>query len=251
MDNITAIIQARTGSTRLPNKMLLPFFEGKTILELIILRLKSIVNLNLILATTSNRDDDQLEEIAKKLEVPIFRGCEEDVLNRFISAAEAYNCQKIIRVCADNPFLNITAISELMVTANSHKNFDYIGFWVNNRPSIKTHFGFWAEFVTLDALKKVSTITDEKYFHEHVTNFIYENPDVFKIKWIEKYNTITNRDDIRLTIDTEADFTLAQSIYSELALEIDGKSIESIIQFLSSDTVTLEKMKLEIKKNSK
>ena len=75
-------------------------------------------------------------------------------MNRFISAAEQYNAQKIIRVCSDNPFLDINSIKKLIETINENPSADYISFNINGIPSIKTHYGFWTEYVTLNTLKK-------------------------------------------------------------------------------------------------
>jgi len=122
---ITIIIQARMGSTRLPKKMLLPFEEQKGVLEILIdkiLHLKSEVSI--VLATTTNPADDELALLAKQKNILVFRGDEDDVLKRFIDAAEQFNVQRIIRVCADNPFLDINALEELIAFCNQFDTFD-------------------------------------------------------------------------------------------------------------------------------
>lgn len=101
--NITFIIQARLGSTRLPGKILLPFYEGKSILELMIDKL-SVVSKNIVLATSTNELDNGLELFAKKHCIVCFRGDENDVLSRFIDAASENDVRHLIRVCSDNPF---------------------------------------------------------------------------------------------------------------------------------------------------
>jgi spore coat polysaccharide biosynthesis protein SpsF len=103
---IAIIIQARTGSTRLANKMLKPFYQNQTILQIIIENLKRDIDLPIILATTNNPNDDCLEQVAEENGIFCFRGSEENVLQRFIDAAHQYQVDVIIRVCADNPFLN-------------------------------------------------------------------------------------------------------------------------------------------------
>lgn len=248
---IVAIIQARTGSTRLPNKMLMPFADGKTILEIIVGRLQKYTSVQIVLATTVNKADDALADLGKKLGINVFRGDENDVLKRFIDAASNSGAQRIIRICADNPFLNAIAFNQLISFVENEPNVDYVGFWVNERPSIKTHFGFWAEYVSLSALEKVSQVTKEKFYHEHVTNYIYEHPDDFTIKWIGTYSEITRRDDIRLTIDTQSDFETAKEIYRQIYTENENPAIENIISYLSDKTEFLEIMKREIDNNSK
>ena len=250
MEKTAIIVQARIGSTRLPKKLIKPFVGDKTIFEIIVERLRDNCNLPIIIATTLNRNDDVLEEKSKQLGVCCFRGDEKDVLKRFIDAAEANNCEKIIRVCSDNPFLISDSINELIKFV-SIDNCDYASYLINDKPSIKTHFGFWAEFVTLKTLKIVSSKTDDLLYHEHVTNFIYEHPDQFLIKWIFTPSIINLRSDIRLTIDTESDFNTAKLIFEEIYIHNNNPKIEDIINVIDKNPDTLENMKKQILFNSK
>ncbi|UPQ79293.1 glycosyltransferase family protein [Flavobacterium azooxidireducens] len=251
---ITIIIQARMGSTRLPKKMLLPFEEQKGVLEILIdkiLHLKS--EISIVLATTTNPADDKLALLAKQKNILVFRGDEEDVLKRFIDAAEKFSAQRIIRVCADNPFLDINSLLELIeFCKQSNHIFDYVGFRVNQLPSIKTHFGFWTEFVTLEALKKVYQSTDLNLYHEHVTNFIYENPNDFKIHWLLVDESVEGRTDIRMTLDTLEDFENLKNLYSELKSEYKQiPNIKTIVAFLDKKHHFLDCMIKEINSNIK
>ena len=247
---ITFIVQARLGSTRLPNKIFLPFFKEETIFSLLVKKLQSIPNTKIIIATTDNKRDDLIQKESEKLEVNCFRGSENDVLTRFIEAAKKYGASKIIRICSDNPFLDRDSIMELVNNAEITKC-DYISFSVNGTPSIKTHFGFWAEFVTLGALEKVKELTNESLFHEHVTNYIYAHPEQFNIGWISVNNRLKGRDDIRLTIDTATDFENAKTIYSDLTYSSPYTTIPQIVEYLDNNQGFLKLMKNEIKKNTK
>lgn len=252
MDKITFIVQARTGSSRLPNKILLPFYQRNTLLDLLINKLKSIDNTEVVIATTTARTDDLIEQKAMEHNVVCFRGEELDVLQRFINAAHLVGARKIIRVCSDNPFLDVYAINELIANVEKSSNStDYISFWVNGTPSIKTHYGFWTEYVTLKALEIVAKQTDDPLFHEHVTNFIYTYPAIFNLKWIKGPDILLNRTDIRLTIDTYTDFTNAQSIYSELAKYSQYPCIKDVVNYLDEHNEMYASMKSEILKNSK
>lgn len=244
--SLAIIIQARTGSSRLPNKMLIPFFNGKSLLELTIEKLK-LLNCLIIVATTDNTKDNEIEHISDKLNVYCFRGSESDVLDRFIFAAEFYNINKIVRICADNPFIDNNEIKILLNYAET-ENFDYVSFKINGIPSIKTHYGFWAEYVTLSTLKKVVKSTDSILFHEHVTNYIYTFPEGFNIYWIER---LINTNQIRLTVDTEIDFNIAKNIYGKLSNKINTIGYKDVIDFLSTDLQYLDLMKQEILNNSK
>ena len=244
------IVQARVGSTRLPNKILLPFFKGKSILELLISKLKNIEDAKVILATSTNKENDILEQIARQNGVLCFRGAENDVIQRFIDAAEEYGVNNMIRVCSDNPFLELSSIRELVHCAKDSNN-DYISFNIGGVPSIKTHYGFWTEFVKLDALKKVALLTDEQLYHEHVTNYIYTHPDMFSIKWIDGPSILDTHPEIRLTIDTKEDFDNVKQIYSEICEKNEYPTIADVVKYLDAHSMFYASMRNQIKQNNK
>ena len=243
------IIQARLGSSRLPNKIVLPFYNNATILDILIDKLKAFPQYDIILATSSNKENDLLESIALDKHIKCFRGCETDVLNRFISAAKYYDIDEIIRVCSDNPMLDMHSIQKLVDIDSA--NYDYISYSVNGMPSIKTHFGFWTEYVKLNALEKVAHSTNDDIYHEHVTNYIYGHPNDFKIKWLEVPNCLYGRNDIRMTIDTLEDFKIMSNIYTNLVEERGDVEISEIVNYLDNNTDYLDSMKKQIDKNTK
>lgn len=247
------IIQARLGSTRLKNKMIIPFHNGQSILEILLDKLqKSIHNIPIILATTSNAQDDAIEKLAQGYIIPCFRGSENDVLDRFIKAAEFHNFDRIIRICADNPFLDIDLLNELIRVKKSTENFDYISFQTEDKtPVIKTHFGFFTEMVSVSALKKVAELTHDSLFLEHVTNYIYTYSDSFKLKWLELPDFLALRKDVRLTIDTKADFVNGQQIIAKSNKSIDQLNIAEIIEIIDNDETIKDSMVKEIDNNSK
>lgn len=243
------ILQARLGSSRLPGKILMPFHDGASILDIITGRLLSISE-NIIIATTVSSVDDPIADYARQSGIKLFRGPEEDVLARFIGAAEAYNVKDIIRVCCDNPFLTSHEINKLVNEAVKTEA-DYMSFSINGRPSITTHYGFFTEFVTVDALKKVTMLTREKLYHEHVTNFIYTHPDKFDVKFIDVTDQLGKKPYIRLTIDTPTDFSNAACIYRSLKDNKLPLTIENIVAEVERHPEMIAIMKGEIEKNSK
>lgn len=249
--NIVFIIQARLGSTRLPGKILRPFYSNLSIMDLLIKKLKQIPDTRIIMATTDSELDDPLAQKASDNNILCFRGSENDVLKRFIDAAETYAADKIIRVCSDNPFLDIESIYELIKFVEANSDYDYVSFNVNGTPSIKTHYGFWTEYVTLEALKKVQKLTDEKLYHEHVTNYIYTHPDTFKFYLLDTPEILLSHNKIRLTIDTQNDFVNAQTIYKEICNLESTPTIHDIIGYLDSHSDFYKAMESEINKNSK
>lgn len=241
------VIQARTESTRYPNKIVLPFYESETIISLLINKLQDNFKLPVILATSTNPSNDILENIAKEKNISCFRGSENDVLQRFIDAGETNNLEYLIRVCSDNPFIDIDRIKLLISTFDSNNKNDYYSFWVNNSPSIKTHFGFWVEIVSLDALKKVKSYTNDSLYIEHVTNYIYTHPSLFKLLWLEEKLELNPL--IRMTIDTEADFNLCSDLFK---IQINNKlNLDNLIDYVSGNEEILNKMKKQIDINSK
>ena len=252
MSNTKIIIQARTGSTRLPQKMILPFYENEGIFSLLLKKLTSAFDKNdIILATSSNPNNDVLVEIAERYGVNYFRGSENDVLQRFIDAAKEFDATKIIRVCADNPFLDMDFLNFLLQNFEKTEC-DYMSFSTSEgTPTIKTHYGFWAEAVTLNALNKVRSMTDESLYHEHVTNFIYANKDVFDVRFLNISEDIEKHDDIRLTIDTKTDFDIQKEIFNKIYKEKQNFNAFDVVSFLNENQQYMKIMKDEILKNQK
>lgn len=246
---LAIIIQARMGSTRLPEKMIMPFYGDLTILDCLIQRIKETVdNIPIVLATTKNINDDRIEDIGINNNIFVYRGSEEDVLLRFIEAANMIKADSIIRICADNPFLSMNFLKILIKNIES-KSIDYLSFCTSNGvPTIKTHYGLWTEFVKLDALNKIQELTDDMKYHEHVTNYIYDHSDKFNLKLIPIDINIEKKE-FRLTVDTEEDFFLSKKLYKKLIdlnLTIEP---ESFIHLLDEQTLGI--MKKQISKNSK
>lgn len=252
-ENSGVIIQARTGSTRLPGKMSNLFHNGLTLAEVIFKKLQPLTShLPVVLATSENKSNDCLQQWAEKYGLKVFRGAEDDVLGRFIGAAEKYQIQTVVRVCADNPFLSTNHITELLSAFKAGEE-DYLSYQMKDgTPVIKSHLGLFSEVVTLDALKKAYNLTSESLYREHVTNYIYAHPEIFKVRFLGAPSEIADRKDIRLTIDTAEDFKNAAAIFETL---IQGDQLEveipAIVDLLRKNPVYLGEMKNEINKNAK
>ena len=249
---VTFIIQSRMGSTRLPGKLLLPFYGEKTILDILLDKLRRIKQADVIIATTDNPADDPIADKASQLGVKCYRGAEHDVLARFIGAAKFYGVEKIVRVCSDNPFIDLNSMQRLVDVADTCEA-DYVSFSVNGTPSILTHYGFWAEYVSLRALQIVMDRTNETFYHEHVTNYIYKHPSEFNIEWLHVGEEIASHKDIRLTIDTEVDFRNTGKLFEILCRDKKGSypDAKEVIKFIEENPEFLSLMKEEIRKNEK
>lgn len=249
--NIGIIVQARMGSTRLPGKILKQFYGGKTLLETLLENLHKVQGSKVIVATSVNENNDQLERFLTEKGELVFRGSENDVLDRFIKAAEANNVDGIVRICSDNPFMDWHGIAQLVEKAKA-SDADYIGFCINDKPSILTHFGFWGEFVRLSALKRVAETTEEGTpAHEHVTYHIYNHPDEYKCEWITCPDFLQGRNDIRLTIDTPEDLVNALKVYSDLKAHDENFTLQDVVDYLDSHEDIKQSMISNILQNKK
>lgn len=230
MENSLIIIQARLSSTRLPRKVLLPLWEGQNLLHLQIERIKQL-GIPYVLATTTNRQDDELEQWAQQNRVTFYRGEEQNVLKRFIDCTKEYKADKLIRVCSDNPFLQFDQIPFYLDQLN--KGVDYISFCDSqNTPAIKTHWGLFVEGVSLLALEKAQELLRSQpqraFYQEHVTNFIYERPEIFKVALTKASAIIAKRNDLRFTIDTSEDFQNMARLLK--VVNGTGNSLEELIK---------------------
>lgn len=244
------VIQARTGSSRLPNKILMDFYEDKSILDILIEKLKSkFLNYPIILASSTNIKDNILSEVALKHEIDFYQGSEENVLDRFVKVGLEKKLTHLLRVCSDNPFLNMDSISSLIKELDDPK-IDYISYCNHSGiPVIKTHIGLFAEIVSLRALLKTSELQNESIYQEHVTNFIYENPQIFNVKLLNSPLEVYAREDLRLTLDDKEDFNNLASLYESSKGNQDN--ISFLINFIDSNEKYKVKMINNIQKYSK
>ena len=244
---IGIVIQARINSSRLPNKILKDFFRGKSILEIQIEKLLTL-KLPIIVATTNNILDDEIVFFCKKNRIKYFRGDENNVLKRFVDLIKINNFKYILRVCSDNPFIDLNLIKTLTKFADL-KN-DYISYFLDdNTPVIKTHYGVFTELIKTDSLKNVLNTTNNEEDLEHVTKYIYENPTLFQIKYLKTPNYIQSNKNIRLTIDTQKDFELLSEIYSKTSNRKDD--LKSTFDYINLNKTLKKEMVNNILRNQK
>jgi spore coat polysaccharide biosynthesis protein SpsF (cytidylyltransferase family) len=246
------IVQARMGSTRLPGKVLMPFHGEKTILQIILDTMKNNPHgLPVVLATSTSVVDEPIAAMAEAQGITVFRGDESNVLVRFIDTASASGFSKIFRVCADNPFLDRELFAKL-VEESLDSDADYCSFEVaEGLPAILSHWGIFAEYVSLNALLRVQELTKDKLYYEHVTNYIYKHPVSFNIKWVKAPAEIYEHLDYRFTIDTPVDFEIQQQLYRHFAEQGITSNFKDLIRIVNETPGLGEKMKEQIRNNSK
>lgn len=210
---IGAIIQARTSSTRLPSKILkeLPYGSGITVLEQVIRRLKRSKELNeIIIATTTGKDNDKIVAITKKENVKSFRGSKDDVLARYYLAAKENDLDVIARITSDCPCID-PEIIDLMIGKHIEAKADY----TSNTCKRTYPHGLDVEVFNFDVLEETYKNAQKDYEKEHVTPYIYRNPQLFKINQIEAPEKLY-APDIRITLDTEEDYVLLCVVFDYL-----------------------------------
>lgn len=234
MAKIGIIIQARMGSTRLPGKVL-KILNGRPMLWHIIQRLKAVWNADEIIVATSEKEVDKpITVLSEEHGFKYFTGSEDDVLERYVTAAERYGIDVIVRITADCPLVDPGIIQELINKHLAEQN-DY----TSNVVERTFPRGLDAEVVNLAALKKVAGTTSEKRYREHVTLFIYEHPELFRIGNLKAREPF-NRPELRLTVDTDEDFKLIEIIYRQLYRENQYIRLPEVFQYLEKNPHLLE-----------
>jgi len=206
---IGCIIQARMSSTRLPGKVMMKIDNENTMLDCVINQLKTSKQIkNLVIATTEQKEDDVIVELAKRREIKYFRGDKEDVLDRYYQCAKKFSLETIVRMTSDSPFLD-PLIVDKTVNKFQEDDFDFVS---NNL--IRTFpIGIDTEifsFKTLEQAWKEAKLPSER---EHVTPFIKKNKEVFKIYNLENNQKIPI---YRLTIDRNEDLEFLRAIASNI-----------------------------------
>lgn len=217
-----AIIQARMGSTRLPGKIM-KLLAGKTVLEHVIERVTKSKEINeIVIATTTNEQDDLVVGEAQRLGVKSFRGSEEDVLSRYYYAAKKYNAQIVIRITSDCPLIDFEVVDSIIRNFKSN-SFDYISNTLNRTfPR-----GLDCEVFSFDALEKTFQNAKVKYQKEHVTPYIYENNHLFKIN---QYCSDEDNSNFRCTLDTYEDYELIKAILERINEDFNYQDLLSILK---------------------
>jgi spore coat polysaccharide biosynthesis protein SpsF len=238
---ILAIIQARTKSTRLPNKILKDI-AGKPMLWHVINRLKFSNYIGkIILSIPDNKDNDVLENFARENRALFYRGSENDVLSRYYGTAVQYNADVIVRITSDCPLID-PEITDLAIERHLNSDADYT--YADTRSGFPR--GLDTEVFEYEALENAHVLSTKDYEREHVTPFIYEHPDLFKLQNVKAEGDLISP--LRLTVDTEEDLELMREIYKRLYFGKIFSIIEVIDLFKAHPE--LAKINAEIKQKA-
>lgn len=219
------IIQARTGSSRLPNKVLKNIC-GKPMLQHIIERVKNCKNVDYVMVATTEKDtDNEIAFLCQKMDIDCYRGSENDVLDRYYQAANLYKPENIIRVTADCPLIDSQLIDK-MVEIHANGNYDY-----TSNTLVETYpDGLDAEIFKFSALEKAWKEADLASEREHVTPYIKFKGDLKKYS-IERKPSLAEK---RWTVDTEKDFEMVSKIYEALYSSNQYFGTDDILKFIEN-----------------
>ena len=186
---LTLVIQARMNSTRFPNKIISDL-SGAPLIERILQRVKKVKKIGkIIIATTKKREDDILVGIAKSNRVEIFRGSENDLVDRYYQAVKGKNVGHILRLPADNPIpdpLEYNRLINYHLKTDNDFSSNICNFMRNGYPD-----GFGVEIFTINSLKKIWRNEKRKKFREHIAlNFYDYKKDRKNLKFNFKIGTV-------------------------------------------------------------
>src|SRR3989344_2261025 len=201
---IVAIIQARMGSLRMPGKVLKPIL-GKPMLWHVVERVKRAKLINqVVVATSTNPEDKKLVDFCKTNNIEVFKGSENDVLDRYYQCAKKYHADFIVRITADCPLIDPSLVK-------------------------KYPQGLDCEIFTFPSLSEAWKKARKPFEREHVTPFIWTNKNLFKT------NILCPKVDysaLRLTVDWPEDLELVKEIYKRLYKFNDNFNLSAVINLL-------------------
>ena len=230
---IGIIIQARMESERLPGKMYKKILN-KHLLEWVILRSKkSELIKKIVVAVPDTKKSSVLSALAEKNQTSFYEGSLNNVLDRYINAAEKFKIDPVIRITGDCPLIDPVLIDESAKKYLSFKNKpDY--FFIKGYP-----FGLGdVEIISLNALKKISRTTKSARHREHMVSFISENPNLFDIK-VETAPDNLSRQGLRVCVDEPQDLILVKKIIEHFNPREDF-STKEILQYFDENPEVLD-----------
>jgi len=213
---VDIIIEARSGSSRLPKKIL-RLINGKPMLYWQIKRLKlcRLVN-KIIIATTHLPEDDPVAALACKAGVDFYRGSPDDVLGRVHDTAKEYGTEIIVEITGDNPLSDPSIVDDCINQfLSKSNNIDLMATdlgWYNDAFLKEYPIGISVKIFSFDFLSNLNKKAKLELDREHVINYAMQNSEEYKIEPF--YYPFDKKHEIRLTVDYEEDFELITSIFT-------------------------------------
>ena len=216
---VDVIVEARSKSKRFPNKVLKKIGKKK-VLEIMIDRLKNIEGINdIIVATTRNKEDEEIIKIAKKKNVKFYKGSENDVLKRVLLAAKKFKTDVIVEITGDNILVDHKISNDVIkFYLKNKKKYDFVSndieIYLDNQKS-NGPLGFSTKVFSTKILSKIDKLTKHPIDREHVANYIVKNYKKFRIKNVSLPKFL-KKENFRLTMDYKEDFEVIKKVYNNL-----------------------------------
>ena len=226
---IISLIQARRGSSRLPDKVLKEVL-GKPILLHMIERVQASKLIGeLIVATTNEAEDELIEKLCIQNNIKCFKGHSTDLLDRHYQAALFYEADAIVKIPSDCPLIDSKIIDEVLQYYISHSNdFDYVS---NLHPATWPD-GNDVEIMSFNALERSWKEASRDFEREHTTPYIWENPEKFKIGSVIWNAGLDYSTSHRWTLDYAEDFEFIKKVYEELYPINPHFTLEDILRLI-------------------
>lgn len=210
---ILTVIQARTGSTRLPNKVLLNL-GGRPVLERMLERVCAAKFVGkVVVATTTERDDEQIVALCRTLGISYFRGHPTDCLLRHYEALKAFPADAVMKIPSDCPLIDPRVIDKVLsVFLRNYGQFDYVS---NLHPATFPD-GNDVEVILGTALDIAVEKARRPIDREHTTPYFWQNPNQFRLSNVVMEGAKDFSQSHRWVLDYKEDYQLVQSIFEEL-----------------------------------
>jgi len=225
MSRTVAVVQARLGSQRFPEKTLALLGE-KSLIEWVVTRVRrSTLVDRIVVATTRETPDDRLVAECERLGVEVRRGPTDDLLRRFIEALEGDAADVVVRVCADNPLIDPECIDRAIVEYRQHG----VDYAFNHRPFRECNYadGFGAEVVSREVLERLNRMELSASHREHVTLAVVDGTFVVRRHACVAPIQLAHPE-LRFDVDTPADLAALQALVDGNALTIDATAQEIV-----------------------
>ncbi len=223
---ILTTIEARMESTRLPGKTLAPIL-GRPMLEMLIERLRRAWRVEqIVVATTDHAADDVIEAVTQRLGVGCFRGSSEDVLGRVLRAAQSYHGELLVQITGDCPLIDPQVVDECIALFLSGQ-FDF----ASNVVEPTYPLGLAVQVYPVKLLAEVARITSDPAHREHVSLYIYEHPEKYRLGTLYAPPKLC-RPDLRLTVDTPPDLQLVREIYARLYPDNPAFTLRDVVELV-------------------
>ncbi|MDA9021345.1 hypothetical protein N9H97_03645 [Gammaproteobacteria bacterium] len=228
-------IQARVSSSRSPAKVL-HMINGKPMLLRQLERLRFFApNLHIACVTSDDPSDNAIEDICNENNFDVFRGPLNNVLSRYIQAAEHFKTKYIIRVGGDDPLIDPGGCLKLIDYHQSHDgDFLYLSH-KNGWP-----YGTASELISVNALKYIENKTTSEVYKEHIIPFFKDNPDIFKVQRINSPPSLS-RPNYYFSVDYQEDIAIISRIFETL-INLKGEyfTIHDVIKLCDDDQSIIE-----------